>query len=63
MMNRSLFWCNKISALFLARIPDPIQLQIAQNLHLPLGRLPFKYLGAPLISKRLVDKMTAKIQS
>lgn len=59
------------SALYLARTPDTIQLQIAQNLRLPLGKLPFKYSGVPLTSKSistadcdaLVDKMTAKIRS
>ena len=59
------------SALYLAGVLEPVQLQIAQVTQLPLGRLPFRYLGVPLTSKRipatdydsLVDKMIARICS
>ena len=59
------------SAIYLAGIPDPVKDQIAQLSHMPLGSLPFRYLGIPLTSRRisaadcdsLVDKMTVKIHS
>lgn len=59
------------SALYMAGIPNPIQLQISHSLGFPLGKLPFTYLGVPLTSKCisgvdcdiLFDIMTTKIHT
>lgn len=54
------------SALYLAGIPDTIEIQISQNLRLLLGRWPFKNLVERIAAANcdaLVDKMTAKICS
>lgn len=58
------------SALFLAGLSQLTKERIAENVCLPLGSLPVKYLGVPLTSKRLsaadcdvlIDKMTARLR-
>ena len=59
------------SAIYLARISTVLKTMIAQELLVPHGSLPFKYLGVLLTSKRLsnndcdilVDKMTSRIKA
>ena len=46
------------SALYLAGIPKPVQLQIAYLLGLPLGKFPVKYLGMPL-TRSAIKKVNA----
>ena len=56
------------SAIYLAGIPMDRKVMIAQEVHLPLGSLPFLYLGIPLTSRRisaadcniLIDKMASR---
>lgn len=58
------------SAIYLARIGNIQQKIIMENTQLSSGKLPFRYLGIPLNSKRLsiadcdhlVDKMTSRIR-
>ena len=55
------------SAIYLAGLPLVVREDIASQMSLPMGALPFRYLGIPLTSKKisvadcgvLIDKMTA----
>ena len=59
------------SAIYLAGIPMDKKVMMAQEVHLPLGSLPFRYLGNLLTSRRisaadcdiLIDKMRSWIRS
>lgn len=58
------------SALYLAGLPQGVKEDFASQMNLPLGALPFKYLGIPLTSKKifaadsnsLIDKMTSRLR-
>ena len=49
--------CPNLSkyAIYLAGITDRVKLCIAKEMHLPLGSLPFRYLGIPLTSKKNIS--------
>ena len=59
------------SAIYVAGISPQLGMELASITQFPLGKLPFRYLGVPLSSKRLsaadcdalVDKMTSRIKS
>ena len=58
------------SVVYIAGLPQPVKEVFASDVCLPLGNLPFRYLGIPLTAKKisvgdcdmLVDKMTAMIR-
>lgn len=57
------------STIYITGVCPRIKDEIKTHFLLPIGKLPFKYLGVPLFSKRnfdadcdlLVDKMTSRI--
>lgn len=57
-------------SIYLVGISKEHQSDVLSSINLPLGKLPFRYLGVPLNSKsissfdceKLVDKMTNKIR-
>lgn len=59
------------SSIFLAGVPNDLKQDILEMLHMSEGNLPVRYLGVPLITKRLtstdcgglVNKSTARIDS
>ena len=59
------------SDMYLAGIPTSLKQYIVDSCNIPLGSMPFRYLGIPLSSKhisaveceRLVVRMTVKIRS
>lgn len=58
------------SSIYIVGASDQLSQEIANTTHFSLGKLPFRYLGVPLSSKRLspadsevlVDKMTHTIK-
>jgi len=59
------------SSIFLASVPVAVKQPILEILHMPEGSLPVRYLGVPLVTKRLsssdceclVNRITARIDS
>lgn len=59
------------SSVFLAGVAEDVKQNILNTLHMPEGTLPVRYLGVPLITKRLtsidcealVNKITARVDS
>ncbi|XP_048501512.1 uncharacterized protein LOC125497854 [Beta vulgaris subsp. vulgaris] len=61
---------NEKSCIYFSGIHQDVATQLAEGIHMPIGLLPFKYLGVPLAAKKLsfsqckplIDKITSRAQ-